>query len=485
MTGIVEKEEFGMVYRNVRTWLKKTLKSVPEDYIINNFIDPVHFWSMDQHLKLGSPYAHLSSTFVRHLNHVREKGLISKNLALVYVASPTQIYLNTDRIVEISKKENVAIREVLAPVLVNVLAKAFLAEFGKLNSTNRRYLTEIQDIDLEIRTLLLNNLYFLKIETQTPWIGQYLQDFSAFVRFLTKARFDEWHIPSKLVQEQEQHSHYSNFIIEVIPALKERAQIVRNCFLTDILFKGFSQFLCSRYFQDVGLETLRSFNPCFQPPGDFFAFSCMHEVFSYFNHSFSDFLSFVLNIQSDYHLLTALSSLDPLSILNKCEKEATGKLSVTAQGIVLGAWYELRQYVKNLIAYELTSYGNFLQWQGKNFRGTNFIGVLPWKKPIYIFRFEGEPIAAEQLLFLHNHANPKADPFSLPGVAIIFALQHVGKMNVLTQFEVDLDRSKPVINSPWDLAMKMRSVRVVSRDYDPKRLKILLAPELSEMELTT
>ncbi|MFX1535231.1 MAG: hypothetical protein ACFFDI_13490 [Promethearchaeota archaeon] len=485
MPAILEKKEFETSYIEAREWLQKVLQNTPEDYKINNFIDPVHFWSMQQHLALGSPYAHLSSTFARHLNHVREKGLVSKKFALTYTASPTQIYINTDRVVELSNKENMPVKHILAPVLIKVLAIAFLAEMGCLKSTNRQYLTEIQEIDLELRTLLLNNLYFLQKETQALWIGQYLQDFSAFARFLTIAEFNEWHLPNELLQKEGAQTHYSNFISEVIPALNERAKIVRRCFLTDMLLEGFSQFVCSKYFPDLGLETLKSFNPRFQSPNHYFAFSFMENIFSYFDYSFPDFLAFILNIQSDYHLLTALSSLDPLAIANACEKEALGHLSTNGRGIVLGAWLDFRRYLKVLITHRLTTYGKLLNWLRENFQGAGFIGVLHLRKPVYIFRLDGESIAAEQLLILHNHASPKADVFSLPGVAVILGLQQIGGMKVLTRFEVDLERSKPSIDNPWELAIKIDSTRVGSRGYAPKPLTKVMIPELLEMNLTT
>ncbi|MFX0062412.1 MAG: hypothetical protein ACFFC7_09515 [Candidatus Hermodarchaeota archaeon] len=485
MPVILEKKEFETSYIEAREWLQKVLQTTPEDYKINNFIDPVHFWSMQQHLALGSPYAHLSSTFSRHLNYVREKGLISKKNALTYTGSPTQIYINTDRVIEISNKENVSVKHVLVPVIIKVLAIAFIVEKGCLKSTNRQYLTEIQEIDLELRTLLLNNLFFLQKETQAPWIGQYLQDFSAFTRFLTTAEFNEWHVPNEMLQKEGQQTHYSNFISEVIPALKERATIIRKCFLTDILLEGFSQFICSKYFLDLGLEPLKSFNPRFQSPKQYFAFSFMETLFSYFDHSFPDFLAFISNIQSDYHLLTALSSLDPLAIANACEKKALDHLSTTGRGIVMGAWLDFRRYLKALLTQELTDYGKLLNWRQENFQSAGFIGVLHLRKPVYIFRLDGESIAAEQLLILHNHASPKADAFSLPGVAVILGLQQIGGMKVLTRFEVDLERSKPSINNPWELAINMDSIRVVSREYDPNILKKSILPELLELNLTT
>ncbi|MFX1251749.1 MAG: hypothetical protein ACFFCZ_09085 [Promethearchaeota archaeon] len=485
MPVILERKEFETSYIEAREWLQKILQTTPEDYQINNFIDPVHFWSMQQHLALGSPYAHLSSTFARYLNQVRERGLISKKFALTYPASPTQIYINTDRIIEISNKENVSVKHVLVPALIQVLAIAFIAELGCLKTTNRQYLTEIQEIDLELRELLLNNLFFLQKETHAPWIGQYLQDFSAFTRFLITAGFNDWHLPNEILQTEGQQTHYSNFISEVIPALKERAKIVRKCFLTDILFEGFSQFICSKYFLDLGLEPLKSFNPRFQSPRNYFAFSVMEAIFSHFDHSFPEFLTFILNIQSDYHLLTALSSVDPLAIVNACENEALGHLSTTGRGIVIGAWLDFRRSLKALLTQELIDYGQLLNWRQKNFQGAEFIGVLHLRKPVYIFRLDGESIAAEQLLILHNHASPKVDAFSLPGVAVILGLQQIGGMKVLTRFEVDLERSKSSIKNPWELAIKIDSIRVVSREYDPITLKKTVIPELLEFNLTT
>ncbi|MEA2071819.1 MAG: hypothetical protein U9O98_11095 [Asgard group archaeon] len=467
----MDKQLLVKIYKQARKDFKSFVGETPEDYKILVFIDPDLHGSLYQIMELGdSPHAVLTREQINNLRKSRIRDFMPDECISVYHSNPTMIYLSLPREIESSTEQEFALRI----MLIHAFAHAYFAANSKSNDSQTR--TEIYQMDLVIKELLVNNAYGLKDERGIHWGLPYFQDMVAVIRLLTTFGVQEFYIPPETSREA---SLFQNFLLEIIGYLKKRAELIHKKHLTSILGEAFANYIHREIAQKIldsaeyeFDELPRLLKPLYAPPMTTFSYELLKQAFEEKLDEPKEVIKETLNLQSDLDLIKKFGKGSDVRKLIENLRETTQPQNVywhadsggywrKTWNIYENSWDEIDSYVRFLNKYQCINVGEWL----KNSDDFTFYGYIKVdSKPVYVFEIDDESISLEQLLVLHNHSLLYREDFKMPipGFPDIIMFKKMDRMIVGTLLSIGQVQENPI--SPWDIPTFTRAVDI-SKDF--------------------
>ncbi|NHJ05008.1 MAG: hypothetical protein EAX90_09300 [Candidatus Heimdallarchaeota archaeon] len=455
------------IYLQARKDFEEFVGETPEKYKVLLFIDPELHNSLYQVMELGgSPHAVLSQEMIENLRKSRNRNFLPDECISVFPSSPTMIYMSLPFELEDSPERDFALRM----MFVHGFAHAYFAEKSKSNDGAIN--ADIYRMDMIIKELIMNNAYGLKEDKGITWGLPYFQDMVAVIRLLSTFGIQDFYIPP---ESSRKVTLFQNFLLEIISYVNKRSDSIKKKNLTGILMEGFATYIT----KEIGKKILDTneypFNdipkllkPIYGPPMNTFSTELIEQSYKDFINQPREIIKQVLELQSDFDLLSKYGSSSDARKLIKDIRERTQSTNVywhsdtsgywrKTWNIYENVWDQIDDYVKFINRFQCVNVG---QWLGNSSAFTFYGYVKVDSKPIYVFEIDDESVSLEQLLILHNHSLLYRQDFKMltPGFPDIIMFKKLDRMVVGTLLSVGGLEENPI--SPWDIPIYTRAIDI-------------------------